>query len=69
MIRQRVKSFNVRPDAQKDFNAHVQTSMQDMVWTGTCRSWCKSRIPNVSSIVVVSVLAHTLQSREEAARK
>ncbi|KAG9496517.1 hypothetical protein J7337_011293 [Fusarium musae] len=41
MIRQRVKSFEVRVDAQEDFNIHTQTVMQDMVWTGTCRSWCK----------------------------
>ncbi|KAM0546948.1 hypothetical protein ACHAPJ_010608 [Fusarium lateritium] len=41
MIRQRVKSFEVRSDAQEDFNTHTQTTMQDMVWTGTCRSWYK----------------------------
>lgn len=51
MIRQRVKSFEVRSDAQADFDTHTQKIMQDMVWTGTCRSWCKShftiiRIPN-----------------------
>uniref|UniRef100_A0A0D2Y6A0 Sterigmatocystin biosynthesis monooxygenase stcW n=1 Tax=Fusarium oxysporum (strain Fo5176) TaxID=660025 RepID=A0A0D2Y6A0_FUSOF len=42
MIRQRVKSFEVRIDAQNDFNTHTQKVMQDMVWTGTCRSWCSS---------------------------
>ncbi|KAF9775829.1 hypothetical protein IL306_006044 [Fusarium sp. DS 682] len=31
MIRQRVKSFEVRVDAQDDFNTHTQTIMQDMV--------------------------------------
>ncbi|SCO55607.1 related to monooxigenase [Fusarium fujikuroi] len=41
MIRQRVKSFEVRADAQNDFNTHTQKIMQDMVWTGTCRSWYK----------------------------
>ncbi|KAG5800561.1 hypothetical protein H9Q69_000448 [Fusarium xylarioides] len=41
MIRQRVKSFEVRVDAQDDFNTHTQKVMQDMVWTGTCRSWYK----------------------------
>ncbi|KAH7214445.1 hypothetical protein DER44DRAFT_819318 [Fusarium oxysporum] len=41
MIRQRVKSFEVRIDAQNDFNTHTQKVMQDMVWTGTCRSWYK----------------------------
>ncbi|KAI1045076.1 hypothetical protein LB505_009396 [Fusarium chuoi] len=39
MIRQRVNSFEVRVDAQHDFNVHTQKVMQDMVWTGTCRSW------------------------------
>ncbi|KAF4503275.1 sterigmatocystin biosynthesis monooxygenase stcW [Fusarium agapanthi] len=41
MIRQRAKSFEVRADAQDDFNQHTQKVMQDMVWTGTCRSWYK----------------------------
>ncbi|KAF4995954.1 hypothetical protein FGRMN_4809 [Fusarium graminum] len=41
MIRQRVKSFEVRSDAQADFNTHTQKAMRDMVWTGTCRSWYK----------------------------
>lgn len=41
MVRQRVKSFTVKPECQADFDLHTQTLMQDMVWTGTCRSWCK----------------------------
>lgn len=41
MVRQRAKSFTVKPECQADFDLHTQTLMQDMVWTGTCRSWCK----------------------------
>lgn len=41
MVRQRVKSFAVKPECQTDFDLHTQTLMQEMVWTGTCRSWCK----------------------------
>lgn len=41
MIRQRILSFDVRSEAQSDFDAHTQSRMKDMVWTGTCRSWCK----------------------------
>lgn len=41
MARQRAKSFTVKPECQADFDLHTQTLMQDMVWTGTCRSWCK----------------------------
>ncbi|KAH6884857.1 hypothetical protein B0T10DRAFT_531035 [Thelonectria olida] len=41
MVRQGVKAFNVRPDAQADFDEHTQTMMKNMVWTGTCRSWFK----------------------------
>ncbi|KPM36569.1 putative sterigmatocystin biosynthesis monooxygenase stcW [Neonectria ditissima] len=41
MIRQRILSFDVREDAQSDFNEHTQSRMRDMVWTGTCRSWFK----------------------------
>ncbi|KAL2860156.1 FAD/NAD(P)-binding domain-containing protein [Aspergillus pseudodeflectus] len=41
-IRQRVKSFDIRADVQADFNKHTQALMQNMVWTGTCRSWFKN---------------------------
>ncbi|KAH6696838.1 hypothetical protein F5X68DRAFT_219307 [Plectosphaerella plurivora] len=41
MIRQRVRSFDVRRNAQEDFNTHTQAFMKQMVWTGTCRSWFK----------------------------
>ncbi|KAH7009858.1 hypothetical protein EDB80DRAFT_838797 [Ilyonectria destructans] len=41
MIRQRILSFDVRSEAQSDFDAHTQSRMKDMVWTGTCRSWFK----------------------------
>jgi cation diffusion facilitator CzcD-associated flavoprotein CzcO len=42
IIRQRVKSFDIRSDVQADFDKHTQTFMKDMVWTGTCRSWFKN---------------------------
>jgi hypothetical protein len=41
MHTQRAKSFDVRPEAQLDFDEHTQRFMKNMVWTGTCRSWCK----------------------------
>ncbi|KAF7556447.1 hypothetical protein G7Z17_g1441 [Cylindrodendrum hubeiense] len=41
VIRQRILSFDIRCDAQSDFDAHTQSRMKDMVWTGTCRSWFK----------------------------
>lgn len=42
MLNQRIRSFDVRQEAQTDFDEHVQAYMKEMVWTGTCRSWCKS---------------------------
>lgn len=42
MIRQRDKAFNSRVDAQRDFEEYTRTMMKDIVWTGTCRIWCKS---------------------------
>jgi hypothetical protein len=49
MVRQRVRSVDVRPDAQKDFSEHTQRFMKDMVWTGACRSWCENfwNSPNI----------------------
>ncbi|KIM93784.1 hypothetical protein OIDMADRAFT_61418 [Oidiodendron maius Zn] len=38
---QKAKSFDVRPEVQRDFDQHTQEFMKDMVWTGTCRSWFK----------------------------
>ncbi|KAH8702351.1 hypothetical protein BGW36DRAFT_395003 [Talaromyces proteolyticus] len=42
VIRQNVKTFDVRPDVQADFDQHTQQYMQNMVWTGSCRSWFKN---------------------------
>lgn len=41
VVRERIKSFDVRPEAEQDFASHTQTVMRYMVWTGACRSWCK----------------------------
>ncbi|KAL2816974.1 FAD/NAD(P)-binding domain-containing protein [Aspergillus granulosus] len=41
-IRQHVRSFDIRADVQADFDRHTQNYMQNMVWTGTCRSWFKN---------------------------
>ncbi|KAG8412573.1 hypothetical protein J3458_014283 [Metarhizium acridum] len=41
MIRNRALSFDVRQDAQEDFDNHTKSFMKGMVWTGTCRSWFK----------------------------
>lgn len=45
MIRQDIQSFDVRSEVQLDFDKHTQEFMKGMVWTGTCRSWCKSGNP------------------------
>lgn len=47
MIRNRARSFDVRLEAQDDFNDHVRKYMEGMVWTGTCRSWCKFHTPPI----------------------
>lgn len=63
MIRQRVRSFDVKRYAQEDFNKHTQAFMKHMVWTGTCRSWCKWH----TTIEVLARLTDHLapQSRKE----
>lgn len=41
VLRQKVKCFDIRKEAQADFVDHTHAFMQGMVWTGTCHSWCK----------------------------
>ncbi|KAL4969944.1 flavin-containing monooxygenase [Aspergillus stella-maris] len=42
LTRQSAKSFNIHPTVQTEFDTHTQSYMQDMVWTGPCRSWFKN---------------------------
>lgn len=42
VLRQKVKCFDIRKEAQADFVDHTHAFMQGMVWTGTCHSWCKT---------------------------
>lgn len=41
MIREGIEAVDVRIEAQNDFDAHTQAFMKNMVWTGSCRSWCE----------------------------
>ncbi|KAJ4344847.1 uncharacterized protein N0V89_012591 [Didymosphaeria variabile] len=41
LMREKASSVEVREEVQADFDAHTQDLMQDMVWTGPCRSWYK----------------------------
>lgn len=43
VLRQRIKCFDVRKEAQEDFVSHTRAYMQNMVWTGSCHSWCKAQ--------------------------
>ncbi|RDW86102.1 flavin-containing monooxygenase [Aspergillus mulundensis] len=43
-VRENIHSFTIKPSAQADFNAHTQSYMGDMVWTGSCRSWYKNNV-------------------------
>lgn len=49
-IQQGVSSFHVREDAQDDFDSHTQRFMAQMVWTGTCSSWYKSKSGKILAI-------------------
>lgn len=40
-VQENAVSFTVREDVQRDFDIHTQAAMQNLVWTGRCRSWYK----------------------------
>nr|AET79193.1 putative FAD-containing monooxygenase [Claviceps paspali] len=42
-IRFGASTFDVRPEAQADFDRRIHSFMGNMAWTGSCRSWYKSR--------------------------
>ncbi|KAJ9144148.1 Monooxygenase [Pleurostoma richardsiae] len=65
MIRQHVKAFDVRPDAQQDFDRHTQSYMQNMVWTGTCRSWYKKGVDGRVSALWPGSSLHYIQALAE----
>ncbi|KAL4799460.1 FAD/NAD(P)-binding domain-containing protein [Aspergillus venezuelensis] len=44
LTRQSAKSFNIHPTVQADFDTHTQSYMQEMVWSGPCRSWFKNNV-------------------------
>lgn len=50
IIAQRVKSFDIRPDVQSDFNMYTQDFMLRMVWTGSCHSWFKNSDEKVTAV-------------------
>jgi cation diffusion facilitator CzcD-associated flavoprotein CzcO len=43
MIKEDALSFNVRLEAQADFDHHTQKTMENMVWSGKCNSWYKNK--------------------------
>ncbi|KIX08587.1 uncharacterized protein Z518_03243 [Rhinocladiella mackenziei CBS 650.93] len=47
---QQALSFNVRQAVQDDFNHHAQRVMQNLVWTGSCRSWFKNSRGRVTAV-------------------
>lgn len=49
-VDENVSSFTVKLDAQADFNAQTQATMQKMVWTGSCRSWYKDETGKISAL-------------------
>ncbi|KAK1659954.1 hypothetical protein BDP55DRAFT_732822 [Colletotrichum godetiae] len=65
VVRQRVKSFDVRPEAQSDFDKHTQEFMKHMVWTGTCRSWFKKGITGKVSALWPGSSLHYMQCLAE----
>ncbi|ETS84116.1 hypothetical protein PFICI_02141 [Pestalotiopsis fici W106-1] len=65
VIRQRVKAFDVRPEAQQDFDDHTQSIMRDMVWTGTCRSWFKKGVDGKVTALWPGSSLHYMQTLAE----
>lgn len=39
---ERIRSFEVRQDANEEYNQHIQAYLQRTVWTRNCRSWYKN---------------------------
>ncbi|KAH7362827.1 putative FAD-containing monooxygenase [Plectosphaerella cucumerina] len=60
MKRQGVSSFDVRAEAQADFDDHTREVMEEMVWTGRCNSWYK----NSEGKIVALWPGSSLQYRE-----
>ncbi|KAH9225325.1 hypothetical protein K456DRAFT_1732009 [Colletotrichum gloeosporioides 23] len=65
MIRQCIKSFDVRIEAQTDFDNHTQEFMRQAVWTGTCRSWFKKDVNGKVSALWCGSSLHYMQSLAE----
>ncbi|KAL4884967.1 FAD/NAD(P)-binding domain-containing protein [Aspergillus karnatakaensis] len=65
VIRQRIQSFDIKSDVQADFDTHTQTFMQDMVWTGTCRSWYKNNKTGKITALWPGSSLHYMQSLAE----
>lgn len=38
-----IRSVVVKQEMQDAFNEYTQEVHQDLVWTGSCASWCKCR--------------------------
>lgn len=47
---QQALSFDVKQRVQDDFNTHTQTVMQNLVWTGSCRSWFKNSRGRITGV-------------------
>lgn len=41
MQRDQIKSLEVKQPVQDAFNEYVQEVHKDLVWQGSCQSWCK----------------------------
>ncbi|KAL4816188.1 hypothetical protein BDW67DRAFT_185013 [Aspergillus spinulosporus] len=64
-VRQQIQSFSVRPDAQAEFDAHTQSYMLNMVWTGTCRSWYKNNTTGKITALWPGSSLHYMQTLAE----
>ncbi|KAJ6182618.1 hypothetical protein N7485_001260, partial [Penicillium canescens] len=58
VIRERVRSFEIRQEVEQDFDCHTVELMKDMVWTGSCRSWCKLFNAPLLAVMVCVLLSY-----------
>lgn len=49
MQREQIKSMSIKKNIQDAFNQYTQAVHKDLVWTGSCRSWCKSHSSSLRS--------------------
>ena len=52
MQRCQIRSLEVKTDVQRQLNDYMQKVHQDLVWTGSCNSWCESLRSTLDRVLI-----------------